>query len=305
MGAGEPGPANSALAWQLEATDAAGVVPSAPSVTVAVIDTGADVDSPAFAGRRIAAFNVHGTSTTAGDANGHGTFVASLASAWGAPLLVVAAADASGSISAQNEARAIRYAVDHGARVINLSIAGTTTSQVERAAVRYAVSHGALLVAAAGNDYLRGNPVEYPAALLQPVGSNGRGGAGLVVAASQRDGSRAEFSNIGSWISLAAPGKDVFAALSRNAPASSYPRMPLVGATAPVGFASGTSFAAPQVAAAAALVWGADPALSREQVAQVLEETSSGHGTWTPALGYGVIDVAAALARAQQLASGA
>jgi serine protease len=65
------------------------------------------------------------------------------------------------------------------------------------------------------------------------------------------------------------------------------------------GYGSGTSFAAPQVSGAAALVWAANPALSASQVAEILKETASGEGRWTPSLGYGVIDVAAAVARAQ------
>ena len=75
----------------------------------------------------------------------------------------------------------------------------------------------------------------------------------------------------------------------------------LPGARGLYGYASGTSFAAPEVAGAAALVWAANPSLTAREVAQILKETASGHGTWTPELGYGVIDVAAAVARAQAL----
>lgn len=273
---------------------------TASSVPVAVIDTGADIGSPAFAGAELTTYDVRTRTAAVSDTNGHGTFVASLAATGTTRLLVVKAADASGAVSAQDEARAIRYAVDHGARIVNLSIAGSSTSTVERAAVRYAVRRGVLLVAAAGNGYVDGNPVEYPAALLQPVGSKGRGGIGLSVGATTRNGSRAAFSGSGTWLSVAAPGDAVFGALSSRAAASSYPRMPVIGAAGPVGFASGTSFAAPQVSAAAALVWGAKPSLTARQVAGILEATASGHGTWTPDLGYGVIDVAAAV----ELASG-
>jgi subtilisin family serine protease len=66
------------------------------------------------------------------------------------------------------------------------------------------------------------------------------------------------------------------------------------------GYASGTSFAAPQVAGAAALVWAANPSLNAQQVAQILKETASGGARWTRDLGYGTIDVAAAVARAQE-----
>jgi hypothetical protein len=65
------------------------------------------------------------------------------------------------------------------------------------------------------------------------------------------------------------------------------------------GYGSGTSFATPQVAGAAALVWAANPLLRAEEVATILEQTATGQGSWTPELGYGVLDVAAAVARAQ------
>ena len=136
---------------------------------------------------------------------------------------------------------------------------------------------------------------------LQPVGSKGRGGAGLAVAASTQAGSRAAFSNTGSWVSIAAPGENVFGSLSTSSSTALYPRATVPGLSGLHGFASGTSFAAPQVAAAAALVWGAKPSLTARQVAQILKDTASGHGVWTSDLGFGVIDVAAAVARATQL----
>ncbi len=277
---------------------------SASTIEIAVIDTGADISTPGLAMRRPTAYDTETRSATITDANGHGTFVASIAtgSLGGvARLLIIKAADAGGSISAASEASAIRYAVDHGARIINLSLSGVTTSPVERAAIRYAAQRGALLVAAAGNDYGKGNPVEYPAALLQPVGSKGQGGLGLVVAASTQTGTRAAFSSAGSWVSLAAPGESVFGAVSASSSPALYPRATVPGLSGLYGFASGTSFAAPQVAAAAALVWGAKPSLTARQVAQILKDTASGHGVWTPDLGFGVIDVAAAVARAMQL----
>jgi subtilisin family serine protease len=247
------------------------------------------------------------------DPNGHGTFVAALAAgsssngdgiagvAGEASLMVVQAGGSTGSFTDVDEAAAIVYAVDHGAKIINLSLGGTSTSAIEKRAVSYAVSKGVLLVAAAGNGYQRGNRVEYPAALLQPAGSMGLRGRGLSVAASTRDGSRAPFSTTGSHLSLAAPGEGVFSALSAASPASRYPRTPLPGSLGGVyGYGSGTSFAAPQVAGAAALVWAANPQLRAAEVAAILEETASGGGSWNDQLGFGILDVAAAVARAQQ-----
>jgi serine protease len=304
VGVRDAAPATS-TAWQYDATGLtrvpAGDLQLAAPVTVAVIDTGADLASPDLAGRQVSGYAVRTRSRDVSDPNGHGTFVASLVakSAPNARLLVLKAANPDGSVQDAVEASAVRYAVDHGARVINLSLAGPTTSRAERSAIGYAVKRGVLLVAAAGNDYARGNPVEYPAALLQPVGSNGRGGAGLVVAASGHDGARATFSGAGSWISLAAPGVGVLGGISTLSSPSAFPR-----ATAGFGYGSGTSYAAPQVAGAAALVWGEQPSLGAREVARILEETASGGGAWTPDLGFGVLDVAAAVERAKTLSLG-
>jgi subtilisin family serine protease len=249
-------------------------------------------------------------STNVTDVVGHGTFVASLAAGSAtngegiagmggeAPLIGIKAGE--GFLSDFDIAAAITYAVDHGARVINLSLGGRGRSITELRAIQYAAVKDVLLVAAAGNEYEQGNPVEYPAAFLQPVGSNGVGGIGLAVGASTISGTRASFSNTGSHISLAAPGENVFGAVSKHSSAKAFPRVQLPGSSAGLyGYNSGTSFSAPQVAGAAALIWGANRYLSARQVADILKATASGHGAWNPELGYGVIDVEAAIAVAK------
>ena len=302
--------------WQYTATRA-GTVPdavlrAAAGVKIAVIDTGADVTAPDLAAKNPETYNVLNGSTDVRDFHGHGTFVASIAggsvsngegiAGFGgdAQLLLVQSGRADGSFTDVDEADAIVHAVNHGAKVINLSIGGTETSVVEKKALDYAAQHGVLVVAAAGNEFEEGNPVEYPAALLQPVGSRGRGGIGLSVGASTKRGRRASFSNTGSWISLAAPGENVLGALSAYSKSRDWPRYPLPGSSGGIyGFSSGTSFAAPQVAGAAALVWAANPSLSRDQVSWILKRTASGDGRWTNGLGYGVLDVGRAVATAQ------
>jgi subtilisin family serine protease len=309
-------PATSAE-WQLRATHTDAVpelvLRSAAALQIAVIDTGADVTAPDIAAKSPDLWNTRIGSGDVRDVNGHGTFVASLAagsvtngdgmsgSGGDAKLMVIKSGSDGGSFSDVDEAAGITYAVDHGARILNLSVGGPATSTTERRAIQYAIDHGALVVAAVGNEFDAGNPVEYPAALLQPVGSDGVGGAGLAVTASTTDGRRASFANTGSWVSLAAPGQHVLGAVSSASAPLAYPRSPLAGSKSGLyGYGSGTSFAAPQVAGAAALVWGANPALTAQQVAMILKETATGGGRWTPDLGFGVIDVAAAVTRAEQ-----
>ena len=283
------------------------VLRAASRVKIAIVDTGIDLRQPDIAAKAPEVYSVIHPRNRADvrDYYGHGTFVASLAAGsvtngegiagfgGDARLLCVQIAHADGSISDVDEVAGIVYAVQHGARIINLSLGGFEPSTLEDRAISFAQRHGVLVVAAAGNEFHEGNPVEYPAALLQPKGSRGRGGSGLSVGASTLKGERASFSNAGSYVSLAAPGDSVFADVSGY---SDWPRAVLPGSQAGLyGFSSGTSFSTPEVAGAAALVWAANPRLTARQVATVLKRTASGHGTWTPTLGFGVIDVAAAV----------
>ncbi len=283
------------------------VLAAARNLTIAVADTGADVSSPDISGRLDTTYDVRNGTRSVPDRNGHGTFVASLAG--GSPtvggtggqarLLIVKVAESS-SMTDVDVAAGIVFAVRNGARVITLSVAGRAPSPVEQGAVEYAAKRGVLLVAAAGNDALAGDPPEYPAAYIQPVGSSGVGGVGLVVGASDPEGSRAPFSEFGSFVSVAAPGVSVLGAVSRQSSPASFPRASSDGLPAGglYGVGSGTSFATPQVAGAAALVWAANPSLTASGVAAILKSTASGHGSWTPALGFGVIDIAGAVDRA-------
>jgi subtilisin family serine protease len=302
--------------WQYAAIGAdrvpADVAAAAAGVTIAIVDTGADLTAPDLVAKQPQAYSIRRRTAEITDANGHGTFVSALAAgsstngdgiagvAGEARLLVIQAGDRSGSFTDVDEAAAIVYAVNRGAKIVNLSLGGPGSSATERRAIEYAVSKNVLLVAAAGNGGLRGSPAEYPAALLQPVGSNGVGGAGLSVAASDRNGAQSAFSTSGSHISLAAPGTSVFSAVAATSPEARYPRTPLPGSLGGLyGYGSGTSFSAPQVAGAAALVWAANPRLRAPDVAAILERTASGDGSWTPQLGYGVVDVPAAIEAAR------
>jgi subtilisin family serine protease len=286
---------------------------AAARIKIAVVDTGVDLRQPDIAAKAPQVYSIvhRKNRRDVRDYYGHGTFVASLAAGsvsngegiagfgGDAQLLCVQVAHDDGSISDVDEAAGIVYAVRHGANIINLSLGGTDPSKLETRAVRYAQRHGALVVAAAGNEFHQGNPVEYPAALLQHPGSDGRGGSGLSVGASTLKGARAGFSNTGSYVSLAAPGDTVFGALSGY---SDWSPAPLPGSRAGLyGFSSGTSFATPEVAGAAALVWAANPALSARQVAAVLKQTASGAVRWNRELGFGVIDVAAAVELAPRI----
>ena len=300
-----------AYQWQYVLTGADRVperiVRAAGGIRIGIVDSGADLTAPDLEGKRPMTYNAIDNSSDVKDVIGHGTFVASLAAGSssngegmagiaGEARLIAIKASYQGMFTDFELAAAIAYAVDRGAKIVNLSLGGTKSSLTEVRALDYALTKDVLVVAAAGNSALEGNPVSYPAAHLQPLKSNGVGGYGLSVGASTITGARADFSNHGSYISLAAPGEEVFGAISKDSSPKHFPRVPLPGSAKGLyGYSSGTSFSAPQVSGAAALVWAANPSLSSRQVADILKQTASGAGRWNPELGFGVINVAAAV----------
>ncbi|HET6623247.1 MAG TPA: S8 family serine peptidase, partial [Gaiellaceae bacterium] len=205
-------------------------LPALEPVPVAVIDSGVDVSHPELAGRILAAKSfVGGPPGT--DALGHGTFVAGLIAAGvgngigiaglapSAELLVAKVVTKSRTISIEAEAKAIRWAVENGARVVNLSLGGIrdpldpngdSFSRLEADAVAYAVSNGAVVVAAVGNgDGAPETPwryASYPAALPHVLG----------VSALGQDGGVPKFSNRDPvYNDIAAPGLQILSILPR------------------------------------------------------------------------------------------
>ena len=175
------------------AYDAWEVPPPLAPVRVAVIDSGIDLAHPDLAHRIAGSKSFVGG--TAQDTRGHGTIVAGIIAAEldndvgiaglspAAELLVAKVVAPNGTISVQAEARAIHWAVDHGARVLNISLGGLrdprnpsrdTYSRLEQEAIAYAVGKGAVIVAAVGNaDQAPQTPwrfASYPAALPHVLG---------------------------------------------------------------------------------------------------------------------------------------
>jgi len=163
-----------------------------------------------------------------------------------------------GACSSADVAAGIRYAVDNGARVLNVSISGSSPSQVERDALVYAADRGAFVALAAGNDFENGNPVQYPAAFASSIEGV------MSVGAIGKSLARAYYSSTGTYIETTAPGGS-----SRDGggedggfiwqvtlfPLDTAPSIlrPRFDRYAEVGF-SGTSMAAPHAAGVAALL---------------------------------------------------
>jgi hypothetical protein len=290
-------PPNDPLApkqWHLEMNRAFDWEPPSilAPVRVAVIDSGIDGDHPEFEGR-IAEHQSFVGGTALVDADGHGTFVAGLIAAatnnalgiagmaTDAELLVAKVVERNDLIDVEAEVKAIRWAVRRGARVINMSLGGARDplnpdrdafSQLEADAIGWAHGEGAVVVAAVGNNTeVPPRPwpfASYPAALPHVLG----------VSAIARDGSVPAFSHRDKiYNDIAAPGVGIVSTFPRALTAE-FPECVDQGYSpcAPEDFRSGlgTSFAAPQVSAAAAVLLSLRPKLRPEQVTALLTGTA-------------------------------
>lgn len=304
--------------WYLGAIHAFDFWPDAAPVLapvrVAIVDSGIDEDHPEFAGKIAAVQSFVKGGVT--DRQGHGTFIAGLIAATAdngsgiagiappAELLIAKVVRSDGTIEPEAEARAIRWAADNGARVINLSLGGLrdphhrerdTYSEAEARAIEYAYSKGAVLVAAVGNaDEAPKSPwqyASYPAALPHVLG----------VSAVAQDGFAPSFSNRDKlYNDLAAPGVGIISTLPRAITAA-RPSCADQGYSicGPPEFrvADGTSYAAAQVSAAAALLIASRPSLSPAQVMTLLERSAvkAAEPRRDQYTGWGRLDIAAAL----------
>ncbi|MDZ5445307.1 type VII secretion-associated serine protease mycosin [Micromonospora sp. 4G57] len=238
-------------------------------VVVAVVDSGVDRRHPQLAGRVLdgADFLDPGGDGTR-DCAGHGTGVASIVAAAPRPGVafrglapgvrilpvrvseqqVVDGRESGRTVGAADFARSIRWAVDHDADVLNLSVVLYADDPAVRSAIAYAVRRNVVVVAAAGNLHDSGDPRPYPA------GYDGVLGVGAIGA----DGQRSPFSQTGPYVDLVAPGGDVLMA----APGQGHHR------------AEGTSYAAPFVAATAALLRQYRPELTATEVAERIVDSA-------------------------------
>jgi serine protease len=314
---------NLAYEWQFSVSGvdrALELSSGSPTIVVGTIDSGLS-NVPDLAGkidgRWTFVHNVDPASNEPEDVAGHGTAVASLIAAnvgdgfgmagfGGAAHVISFRVD---SLNDMSISIALTKLVSLGCRIINMSIGGPTPdSPILYDAMHKAAAAGVLLVASTGNS---AGPVGYPAADLQPSG--GGRSFGLAVGASNLGGTLASFSNSGLHQSLVAPGDysgactGVLVALPPVSAAfddSCYSLWAGNGGSR-YAYLAGTSFAAPEVAGVAALVWAARPGLKNYQVAEIIKRSAQRDaGTcWNPVMGWGRLDAAAAVALATGRAS--
>lgn len=232
----------------------------AADVIVAILDTGVDPAHPDLAPLLVPGWNFYDNTEDTSDVYGHGTAVAGSAVAmgnnalgiasvsWNCRIMPIRVSSVTGGGSLSAMAKGLTFAADNGARVANISYNAAGTSSTVTAAAQYFQSHGGVVTVSAGND-----------ALFVDVANNPYV---LTVSATTSTDALASFSNTGPHIDLASPGSAIYTTANGGGYRS----------------ASGTSFSAPIVAGAAALVLSANPNLSGVQVQTILKETADDLG---------------------------
>jgi uncharacterized protein YjdB len=260
------------LAW--------GITTGSSSVTVAVIDAGARMGHPEFAGRvwantseiagnsvdddgngyvdDVQGWNFSYDSNDPTDDHGHGTNVAGIIGAngnnsvgyagvdWNCKLMMLKALDSNGSGNTGITSEAIYYATDNGAKVINMSLGGSGYSAGLQTAIDYAYAHGVTCIAAMGNSNT--STPHYPAAMNHII----------AVGATRPNDTRATFSNYGSHNSVVAPGEAIFGLYHLSDVDYTHGM-------------SGTSQATPHVAGIASLLLAQDGTRTHDQIKAILE----------------------------------
>jgi serine protease len=290
-------------AWQVTAGD--------PNVVIAVVDTGIAyenyvtfIQAPDLAGVHfVAGYNYVSNTTHANDDEGHGTHVTGTLAqttnngigaagiSHNCSIMPVKALDSTGSGTTSNVANGVYFAVNNGAKVINMSLGGPSPSTTLQNALIYAYNHNVTVVCAAGNSYQSGNPTSYPAAYHDYC---------IAVGATRYDRTRAYYSNTGFYLDVVAPGGDLTVDQNLDGkPDGIYQQtFQTVGVWTSFGIIGyeGTSMATPHVAATAALLYSHginDP----NRVKRAIERTARDLGApgWDSSYGWGLIDAAAAV----------
>jgi thermitase len=208
------------------------------NATIAIVDTGVDIQHPDLSGKIVAGYDYVNNDTNADDDQGHGTHCAGIATAssnngingagvsWGAKIMPVKVLNSAGSGTTSAIINGVNFAKNNGAHVISMSLGGGAYTQAFQDAITSAWNAGVVVVAAAGNN---GNTVvQYPANYANVIS----------VASTTSTDAKSSFSTYGTWVDVAAPGSSIYSTANGG------------GMTT----MSGTSMATPVVAGLAGLL---------------------------------------------------
>jgi len=221
------------------------------------------------------------------DGINHGTVIAGILAAqgnnlngvagvvWQTKIMSLKALDDAGEADMKSVVKAINYAIDNGAKIINLSFVGPHSGSDLEKAITKARQAGVIIVAAGGNDLSSGEGQDLDKKPLYPVCSDGRPCENLVigVAATGPLDDKASFSGFGRCIDIAAPGIGIFSTAvyaPRNDGSQEFNAYY-------DGYWSGTSFAVPMVSATLALMIQTNPSLRPEQLIDLLLKNTDYH----------------------------
>ena len=271
------------------AVAAAAVVAPDTTKPIAILDTGVDAATSELRGRVLPGFNAATGSTDTSDVDAHGTQVASVAAARAgrfqgvsptSPILPIEIYNRSSETTVAWVVRGIEEAVARGAGVINISSSNPAAdvdpkdAAVLEQAITAAFAKGAITIVSSGNEGKEDPSVPGNLTRVLNVGS------------ASAEGTRDSFSNYGPWIDLMSPGANLVLPSPVDVCSSGY------------GLAQGTSFSAPAVAGAAALIWAQRPGLNAQQLYDVLR-TGAVKDLYTGGRdddsGFGLLDVATGL----------
>lgn len=280
------------------------------TVRVAVIDTGIDATHPDLKGRVIDGATIiaeteagNGYANDGKDDNGHGTHVAGIiAAVWNnnlgidgvtgradIELMPVKVLNDAGRGTTYDIIAGIRYAADHGASILNLSLGSSASSELEAEAVRYAQNKGCLVIAAAGNDAVN-------VASAWPASYEGVISVGSVDSL----GEKSYFSNYGESLDVAAPGSDIISTIPKTIALQQAAQGETVYGNDEDGYYiswSGTSMATPHAVGVAALYKAVNPGMSGWDIGDMLVRTCRDVGDVGKDVetGAGIVDAAAML----------
>lgn len=280
-----PVPDPGTVPWQVSAVHAEAIAPPPTTPAIAVLDSGVDPAAPGLGGRVRPGLNVVSPASGTDDAEGHGTAVAAVAAGAGdargvsptSPIIPITIFDARGETRVSWIVKGIAAALARHAGVINISAAGpsrgplTHDDRVVQRAIDGAVSRGTVVVVSTGNEGL--GRLDAPARYAHVI----------AVGATDESGEPADFSNRGAGLDVVAPGSGLITAAPATRCATGFQ------------IVSGTSFAAPAVAGAAALAQALHPGIDVAALTDLLRSPVP-NSPWSPDRGFGLLDVAAVLA---------
>jgi subtilisin family serine protease len=287
----------------VDAPEAWGYNTGSSEVIVAIIDSGVDLSHPEFSGRLVAGRDYANEDNDPSDDHGHGTHVAGIAAAagnngigvagtaWNARIMPIKVLDQDGYGYYFWWIQGINYAINNGARVINMSLVGTGDSQALQDAVTTAYDNGVLVVAAAGNcggqDYKEVEGCDYQDQPKYPAAHSNV----LAVASTTPEDGQSSFSNQGSYVDIAAPGSAISS--------TGWVDDEETDCTNRYCEKNGTSMAAPFVAGLAALIYSEYPHYSPDQVAQAIVQNVDdlGQSGWDEVYGCGRMNAFTSLAK--------